>query len=489
MVVEAMPDPVGLKMGVVVGVNLELQELIYQRFQCKNEAIFNISEITGEDISFYGGSCFTKLSLNCLALTFILKNPLPVQALMILFILDSYFMYIAFLSDVDPLGKGKIREKESIPFEMACSTLKLPKKNPPNGSFAMDSSAHSNSSAGNSVINGQNGKNGNVGNNRQGNGPAMKTDNHLPPNPPKLRNNMSDNSLHNGSHNNLPVPKGMEDAFDKVTSAFGNLDSKLKGAAAKLDPNYKQKEANAAAERERLEAESRAKLEKEKKAAAIKWEAELKRIKDEKRVVEENEAEQIAIDMLLRVLKESEEEDAATAVAQEVLEVEEQAAIEAAALFEKNHKDKKKTEKDIPASSSAIKKKNATDSKSIPQPANKKKNKKNTTDDDDDDSDDETIAAQKKKDKSKDKTKGRKTDNDDENSDDDHMDKKKKKKVTKGKKGKLEKDSDEENSEEEDSDDDTVAKRKKEKAKAKAKTRKNNAPVVGTTCTTPCTLS
>lgn len=58
MVVEAMPDPVGLKMGVIVGISVDSQELIYQRFQCKNEAIFNISEITGEDISFYGGICF-----------------------------------------------------------------------------------------------------------------------------------------------------------------------------------------------------------------------------------------------------------------------------------------------------------------------------------------------------------------------------------------------------------------------------------------------
>jgi hypothetical protein len=55
MVVESMPDPVGLKMGVIVGVIHDTQELIYQRFQCKNEAIFNISEIMGEDISFYGG--------------------------------------------------------------------------------------------------------------------------------------------------------------------------------------------------------------------------------------------------------------------------------------------------------------------------------------------------------------------------------------------------------------------------------------------------
>ena len=62
MVVEAMPDPVGLKMGVIVGINMDLQELIYQRFQCKNEAIFNISEITGEDISFYGGQYVINLS-------------------------------------------------------------------------------------------------------------------------------------------------------------------------------------------------------------------------------------------------------------------------------------------------------------------------------------------------------------------------------------------------------------------------------------------
>ena len=63
MVVEAMPDPVGLKMGVIVGINMELQELIYQRFQCKNEAIFNISEITGEDISFYGGKKIVNILL------------------------------------------------------------------------------------------------------------------------------------------------------------------------------------------------------------------------------------------------------------------------------------------------------------------------------------------------------------------------------------------------------------------------------------------
>lgn len=63
MVVEAMADPVGLKMGVIVSINLETQELIYQRFQCKNEAIFNISEITGEDISFYGGEANRLLTI------------------------------------------------------------------------------------------------------------------------------------------------------------------------------------------------------------------------------------------------------------------------------------------------------------------------------------------------------------------------------------------------------------------------------------------
>lgn len=64
MVVESMPDPIGLKMGVIVGIIAETQELIYQRFQCKNEAIFNISEITGEDISFYGGTSCVVPSLS-----------------------------------------------------------------------------------------------------------------------------------------------------------------------------------------------------------------------------------------------------------------------------------------------------------------------------------------------------------------------------------------------------------------------------------------
>lgn len=69
MVVEAMADPVGLKMGVIVGINIESQELIYQRFQCKNEAIFNISEITGEDISFYGGNCDSVVHYFVLSIT------------------------------------------------------------------------------------------------------------------------------------------------------------------------------------------------------------------------------------------------------------------------------------------------------------------------------------------------------------------------------------------------------------------------------------
>lgn len=42
-------------MGVIVNIAMDTQEYSYQRFQCKNEAIFNISEVQGEDISFYGG--------------------------------------------------------------------------------------------------------------------------------------------------------------------------------------------------------------------------------------------------------------------------------------------------------------------------------------------------------------------------------------------------------------------------------------------------
>jgi ribosomal protein S20 len=62
----------------------------------------------------------------------------------------------------------------------------------------------------------------------------------------------------------------------------------------------------------------RAKLDLEKKLAAEKWEAELKRVKDEKRVTAEGDAEKAAIKTLLRLLKGSEEQDEAEAASEQV---------------------------------------------------------------------------------------------------------------------------------------------------------------------------
>jgi hypothetical protein len=236
------------------------------------------------------------------------------------------------LLDVDPLGKGKIKEKEKVPFDMACSTLFLPKKsqnqpnkpqNQPNSQSrgSMDVSMHSVSSSHTATnsVNGSNNANRNNGSNnnlsnmnnkkQNQNGSSIRGDNQVSKDN-RIKNNQNDN--HNNTH------EGMEGAFDKVSNVFGNLDSKIKGAAAKLDPNYKQKEANAAAEREQIEADSRAQLEKEKRIAAEKWEANLKRVKEEKRAQAEEEAERDSVDQLIRILKLGDEEDESQAAAEEV---------------------------------------------------------------------------------------------------------------------------------------------------------------------------
>jgi hypothetical protein len=177
------------------------------------------------------------------------------------------------------LGKGKLKENESVPFEMAFSTIKsaggVKKKAPakaPQQSLPVDSSSQSSSSNNNknNNKNGTHGANGNSKINNVKNGPPS---NNKKPNTasapvrenqnPKerMKNNVSDASLNSRNYddndNHSIVPRGIEETFEKVSHAFGNLDSKLKGAAAKLDPNYKQRESNAAAEREELERENR----------------------------------------------------------------------------------------------------------------------------------------------------------------------------------------------------------------------------------------
>jgi hypothetical protein len=182
------------------------------------------------------------------------------------------------------LGKGKLKESESVPFNMALATIKVvggvKKKAPAKApqSAPVDSSSRSNSSNNNNKNSVKNGANGNSksssgstappsSNKKPDTAPALaRVENQNPKG--RIKNSVSDASLNsrtNSSHDNNDnnnsshsiVPRGIEETFEKVSSAFGNLDSKLKEAAAKLDPNYKQRESNAAAEREQTERENR----------------------------------------------------------------------------------------------------------------------------------------------------------------------------------------------------------------------------------------
>jgi hypothetical protein len=54
--VEAMPDAVGLKIGVVYQVKEATLELLYTRFFSKNESTFNINVVSENgEISYFGG--------------------------------------------------------------------------------------------------------------------------------------------------------------------------------------------------------------------------------------------------------------------------------------------------------------------------------------------------------------------------------------------------------------------------------------------------
>lgn len=54
VMVESQPDATGLKVGLVYDCSLDTKEMFYQRFVCKTESILTISEIDGEEISWFG---------------------------------------------------------------------------------------------------------------------------------------------------------------------------------------------------------------------------------------------------------------------------------------------------------------------------------------------------------------------------------------------------------------------------------------------------
>ena len=79
-VVEANPDAVGLKIGVVYDANNKTKEFLYHRFLVKNESIFTISEVDSEEVSFFG-------------------------------------------NDIVSIGKGKVKETDNVPFQMGAAAV------------------------------------------------------------------------------------------------------------------------------------------------------------------------------------------------------------------------------------------------------------------------------------------------------------------------------------------------------------------------------
>jgi hypothetical protein len=55
-VVEANPDAIGLKLGVIYDTKPDKLELFFHRFTCANDSILTITSVDGDDIDYYGGN-------------------------------------------------------------------------------------------------------------------------------------------------------------------------------------------------------------------------------------------------------------------------------------------------------------------------------------------------------------------------------------------------------------------------------------------------
>eukprot|EP01031_Cornospumella_fuschlensis_P023418 gene23418-28416_t len=53
-VVEANPDPIGLKVGLVYDTLSQTQEFLFHRFSCKNDSILTITDVEASDVDYYG---------------------------------------------------------------------------------------------------------------------------------------------------------------------------------------------------------------------------------------------------------------------------------------------------------------------------------------------------------------------------------------------------------------------------------------------------
>ena len=57
-VIEANPDAVGLKLGIVYQTEIERNELHFHRFTCANDSKLTITILDGQNITYFGGRNF-----------------------------------------------------------------------------------------------------------------------------------------------------------------------------------------------------------------------------------------------------------------------------------------------------------------------------------------------------------------------------------------------------------------------------------------------
>jgi hypothetical protein len=55
MQVEANPDAIGLKVGIIYNIKDDRQELLFHRFTCKNDSILIIKDLNQTDFDYGGG--------------------------------------------------------------------------------------------------------------------------------------------------------------------------------------------------------------------------------------------------------------------------------------------------------------------------------------------------------------------------------------------------------------------------------------------------
>jgi hypothetical protein len=100
---EAMPDALGLKIGLVYDANPSTKEIFFVRFTCKNDSVLNVSEMLEDDVSWYGGR-------------------LRSQLCNFWHVADPSYCYY-HVENIEGYAKGKLKEATKVPFEMALSAI------------------------------------------------------------------------------------------------------------------------------------------------------------------------------------------------------------------------------------------------------------------------------------------------------------------------------------------------------------------------------